>query len=627
MEDRNWKLDAGAFCIIGLRSKGGPAGAPHRLGAEWVDFLSRQERFGQFAIAFGPFQEKPELHAEVAEGRIGNAKAVLVKPTTTTNSVGKCIRALKQVGLTADNLILVYDDCSISPGRYKSVFGRSSRAAGHRGVLAVETEVGLAFGRLKIGIGPIQGDVDEFFTQQHEQANLIQSKFVNLLQLLLGLHTVYPRCKSQNALPELVQKWEAYWEDGGQAELRSRLDKLADKDSISPHPVFLPRSVQKQAYSLWGFLLRVMNQANARYSAAIKKQDQDPIIQLLEQGVPRVLLPAVRSNSLQLNHMRLDAHLAEYNGKPVLQVIELNAAPGGLALDQSSRELFQGIPALEGLELATCSTAQLLLRYGLKPLLRKGNVVALIGRAGGHTFGKAGNPLMGHLLTAAGVHVLTDLTCAQLGYDPQLGLRHKGERIGLLFALTNYGVEERANSIMSPAVAKALAENAVSIFPSPRNLLFASKGFLAVLSCPEKRAILGVNEKQWQKRYKLYFPWCRVWDEQTAETVEAMRRAGVSFVRKPFFGSGGRGVEILGPMAFHHEAKGFNSGPAVAQLHVPPPVLPSNPKLCYDLLLPVYTEQGGQIQAMPIQTRIFSGEKVTLSSAGGGAGAVFLYDD
>jgi PTH1 family peptidyl-tRNA hydrolase len=91
--------------------------------------------------------------AQVANGKTGKTKVVLVLPDTfmnkSGNAVGKFVKSMK----AAKDLVVVHDDLDLPLGRFKMSFNKSS--GGHRGVesiiKAVKTQ---GFWRVRIGISP-----------------------------------------------------------------------------------------------------------------------------------------------------------------------------------------------------------------------------------------------------------------------------------------------------------------------------------------------------------------------------------------------------------------------------------------------------------------------------------------
>ncbi len=115
----------------------------HNVGFMAVDAIA--ERW-----SFGPWTRK--FQALAAEGRIGSAKVLLLKPQTFMNesgrSVGEALRFYK--GEVAD-VTALYDELDFDPFRVKVKMGGG--AAGHNGIRSITAHIGADFRRVRIGIG------------------------------------------------------------------------------------------------------------------------------------------------------------------------------------------------------------------------------------------------------------------------------------------------------------------------------------------------------------------------------------------------------------------------------------------------------------------------------------------
>ncbi len=112
------------------------------------------------------FEPNKKLNSLVAEGKIGKEKVTFIEPETFMNNSGKAIAPLVKTKksaklkiVTADNLIVIYDDFNLPLGKIRISYNRSS--GGHNGVesiiKAVKTE---AFVRIRIGCAPEKSNGD-----------------------------------------------------------------------------------------------------------------------------------------------------------------------------------------------------------------------------------------------------------------------------------------------------------------------------------------------------------------------------------------------------------------------------------------------------------------------------------
>jgi len=126
------------------------SGTRHNLGYRVVEALARQLK------AESPFQLR---HSLCAAAGSGEKRLLLAQPLTYMNLSGRAAaELLRRYGLEPGQVVLVYDDLDLPPGRIRLRRGGSS--AGHRGVQSVIEALGSAdFLRLRLGIGkPSEGD-------------------------------------------------------------------------------------------------------------------------------------------------------------------------------------------------------------------------------------------------------------------------------------------------------------------------------------------------------------------------------------------------------------------------------------------------------------------------------------
>ncbi len=90
-------------------------------------------------------------------GRIGAVDVLLAKPQTYMNLSGRSVAALlKQYRLSPADLVVVYDDLDLPPGRIR--VRPKGGSAGHRGVQSIIDALGTQdFPRVRVGIGRPDG--------------------------------------------------------------------------------------------------------------------------------------------------------------------------------------------------------------------------------------------------------------------------------------------------------------------------------------------------------------------------------------------------------------------------------------------------------------------------------------
>jgi PTH1 family peptidyl-tRNA hydrolase len=138
--------------LVGL----GNPGAQYALHRHNVGFMAMD------VIAdihgFGPVQKKFSGWAQ--EGRIGDAKILLLKPETFMNLSGKSVSALaKFFKIKPEEILVGHDELDVIPGQVKLKFGGSH--AGHNGLRDIHAQLGTGdYWRLRLGVGH-PGNKDE----------------------------------------------------------------------------------------------------------------------------------------------------------------------------------------------------------------------------------------------------------------------------------------------------------------------------------------------------------------------------------------------------------------------------------------------------------------------------------
>jgi len=130
--------------FVGLGNPG-PAHAKnrHNSGFMAIDAIAA-------AHAIGPFKKK--FKGLAAEGKIGRAKILLLKPETWMNLSGESVRAAAAFyKIPLANIVVFYDEIDLAPGKVKVRHGGGT--AGHNGIESLVEHVGDTFRRVRIGIG------------------------------------------------------------------------------------------------------------------------------------------------------------------------------------------------------------------------------------------------------------------------------------------------------------------------------------------------------------------------------------------------------------------------------------------------------------------------------------------
>ena len=130
--------------IVGLGNPGAKyAQNRHNIGFMAVDRIAADH-------GFSPWRAK--FQGQMAEGRFGSDKVVLLKPETFMNlsgqSVGEAMRYLK---LAPEDIIVFHDEIDLAPGKVRLKTGGGH--AGHNGLRSIHGHIGPDYDRVRLGVG------------------------------------------------------------------------------------------------------------------------------------------------------------------------------------------------------------------------------------------------------------------------------------------------------------------------------------------------------------------------------------------------------------------------------------------------------------------------------------------
>ncbi len=122
----------------------GMARQRHNIGFMAIDAIARRHGFSAWRRKF---------KGEIAEGQIGGARILALKPLTYMNASGDSVQAaasfhkIEAAGITA-----FHDELDLAPGRVK--VKRGGGAAGHNGLRSMDRMLGTSeYWRVRLGIG------------------------------------------------------------------------------------------------------------------------------------------------------------------------------------------------------------------------------------------------------------------------------------------------------------------------------------------------------------------------------------------------------------------------------------------------------------------------------------------
>src|SRR4029079_3364652 len=148
----------------------------HNVGFMAADILAE-------AHDFGPWSKK--FRAQVAEGRIGRHRILLLKPQTFMNDSGDAVQqALKFYKLDMDVLTVFHDELDLAPFKVKVKVGGGT--AGHNGLRSIDAALGPELRRDRIGTGP-PGPGRKDLVTPHVLGNYAKSEMEPLSDLLAAV--------------------------------------------------------------------------------------------------------------------------------------------------------------------------------------------------------------------------------------------------------------------------------------------------------------------------------------------------------------------------------------------------------------------------------------------------------
>ncbi|MBO6115692.1 MAG: aminoacyl-tRNA hydrolase [Ruminococcus sp.] len=133
------------YVIAGLGNPGMEyEGTRHNAGFFTIDTLAEQA---------GVTIDRLRFKGKTAEATIGGKRCLLLKPTTYMNNSGESVvQALEFYKIDAANLIVIYDDISLAPGKLR--IRRKGSHGGHNGMRSIIELTGRDdFERIKMGVG------------------------------------------------------------------------------------------------------------------------------------------------------------------------------------------------------------------------------------------------------------------------------------------------------------------------------------------------------------------------------------------------------------------------------------------------------------------------------------------
>jgi len=130
--------------LVGLGNPGLKYAANrHNIGFVTIDAIARRHGFGAWRRKF---------QSEVAEGVLGGARVLALKPQTYMNDSGRAAgEAARFFQIAPDDIVVLHDELDLPLGKLRAKVGGGH--AGHNGLRSIEAHVGPGFHRIRLGIG------------------------------------------------------------------------------------------------------------------------------------------------------------------------------------------------------------------------------------------------------------------------------------------------------------------------------------------------------------------------------------------------------------------------------------------------------------------------------------------
>ncbi|MEP9396586.1 aminoacyl-tRNA hydrolase [Mesorhizobium sp. KR2-14] len=115
----------------------------HNVGFMAAEAIARRHDFSPWTKKF---------QGQVAEGKIGGEKVILLKPQTFMNLSGQSVgEAMRFYKLSPADLTVFYDELDLAAGKVRVKTGGG--AGGHNGIRSIDQHCGKEYRRVRIGIG------------------------------------------------------------------------------------------------------------------------------------------------------------------------------------------------------------------------------------------------------------------------------------------------------------------------------------------------------------------------------------------------------------------------------------------------------------------------------------------
>ena len=130
--------------VVGL----GNPGIRHARNRHNIGFMAADAIAARYG--FAPYRSR--FKGDLAEGTIGDARRLLLRPQTFMNASGESVlAAMSFYKIPPGEVVVMHDELDLRPGKVRVKRGGGN--AGHNGLRSIDAMVGSNYWRLRIGIG------------------------------------------------------------------------------------------------------------------------------------------------------------------------------------------------------------------------------------------------------------------------------------------------------------------------------------------------------------------------------------------------------------------------------------------------------------------------------------------
>ena len=130
--------------LVGLGNPGPEhARNRHNVGFMAVDEIARRHGFSA---------PRNRFKGQIAEGRLEDEPALLLKPMTYMNNSGRAVaEAMRYRNLAPSDVLVIHDEIDLAAGKLRMKAGGGT--AGHNGLRSIDAHIGREFRRMRVGVG------------------------------------------------------------------------------------------------------------------------------------------------------------------------------------------------------------------------------------------------------------------------------------------------------------------------------------------------------------------------------------------------------------------------------------------------------------------------------------------